>query len=238
MIIFRPIHRPLALSFDLDDTLYDNEPILMRAEQALLDFLHQQFPLSQAKDTPYWQRLKRDLLSQRPELGNDMTLLRRTLLTSGLSDCGLQGLALKRAVDDAFHFFYQARSDFVVDKNICSLLERLAQKVPLVAITNGNVDLVRIGIADYFEAAWHASLALPMKPHPSMFMAAIRQLKCAPRQIMHIGDHLQKDIAGAAAVGMQSAWYACNRQMDLSAEPAGPLPDLQLATLDELLQLL
>ncbi|MDF2179670.1 HAD-IA family hydrolase [Aliiglaciecola sp. CAU 1673] len=238
MRFFRSIRKPLALSFDLDDTLYNNGPILHQAEQALVDYLQQTHPLAKGKDQQYWQQLKHQLLNQKPELGNDMTVLRRAILTYGLADSGLQGGELSKAVEEAFHFFYQARSNFKVDKNVCSLLDILARKVPLVAITNGNVDLVRIGIADYFEATFHASLALPMKPHPAMFVEAIRHLKLPPGQILHIGDNLQKDVAGSLAVGMQSAWHACNRPMQLTNEPPGPLPDLQLDSLEEILQLI
>ena len=35
MQFFRPINHVDAMTFDLDDTLYDNEPIIRQAEQAL-----------------------------------------------------------------------------------------------------------------------------------------------------------------------------------------------------------
>lgn len=38
MHFYRPLQRPAALTFDLDDTLYDNHPVIVRSEQAALDF--------------------------------------------------------------------------------------------------------------------------------------------------------------------------------------------------------
>jgi FMN phosphatase YigB (HAD superfamily) len=45
------------MSFDLDDTLYDNHPFILRAEQKLLAFLQQHSPSDGATDTQYWRRL-------------------------------------------------------------------------------------------------------------------------------------------------------------------------------------
>lgn len=38
MHFYRRLQRPAALTFDLDDTLYDNHPVIVRSEQAALDF--------------------------------------------------------------------------------------------------------------------------------------------------------------------------------------------------------
>jgi putative hydrolase of the HAD superfamily len=43
-----------------------------------------------------------------------------------------------------------------------------------------------------------------MKPHPSIFEAALRQLGVAPHEAMMVGDSLSQDIAGAKRLGMQA----------------------------------
>jgi putative hydrolase of the HAD superfamily len=43
-----------------------------------------------------------------------------------------------------------------------------------------------------------------MKPHPSIFEAALRQLGVAPHEAMMVGDSLSQDIAGARRLGMQA----------------------------------
>ena len=35
MQFYRSFRSPKALTFDLDDTLYDNHPVILRAEQAM-----------------------------------------------------------------------------------------------------------------------------------------------------------------------------------------------------------
>ena len=116
-------------------------------------------------------------------------------------------------------------------------MSSLAEKVPLVAITNGNVNLSQIGIDELFQLSLHAKENQPMKPHPCMFEKAAAHLNLPSKHILHVGDNLEKDIMGANQVGFQTAWYACNRSMNLAAEPVSTLPHVQLSSLEELLDL-
>jgi FMN phosphatase YigB (HAD superfamily) len=237
MIFYRQLHKITAMSFDLDDTLYDNHPFILKAEQKLLAFLQQHSP-GTATDTQYWRQHKLAILEAHPQLHSDMGLLRRETLTRGLIGLGHKGHQLDMAVDDAFAFFYHQRSDFKVSSEVCKILDSLAARLPLVAITNGNVNLKQIGIGDYFQKSFHASLAFPMKPASNMFDAAQQFLQRPASEILHVGDDLQKDIHGAKQAGFSSAWYAYNRTMRLKNESVGLVPDIQLTSLDELCTLL
>ncbi len=227
-----------ALSFDLDDTLYDNEVQIHQAEAKLLTYLQQTYPTLAEQDASYWQGHKRKILAQRPELRSDMSLLRRLILERGLSAAGISGKALTDGVQAAFDFFYWHRSDFQVAPDILAVLETLAAKVPLVAITNGNVNLEQIGLNKVFAHCYKASLAQPMKPHACMFDLAAQQLQLAPSHILHVGDNLVNDIQGAVNAGYLSAWYAEDRPMDLRREPVLCLPHVQLTSLVELTHLI
>lgn len=238
MIFYRKIDKIQAISFDLDDTLYDNQPYIVEAETQLRSFLQQAFPLTQHCDAHFWSRTKKQVLQQKPELKLDMGQLRRHILHSGLSHVGYQGEQLLDAVEQCFNHFYFHRSNFTVDKTICSLLSELSQRLPLVAITNGNVNLKQIGIGEYFQHSLHASFAHTMKPHPKMFELACDYLQLPPRQILHVGDSLINDVYGAHRAGMRSAWYAHNRTMSLNSEFTPLLPDVVLHRLGELMHLL
>lgn len=238
MIFYRQLQKITAMSFDLDDTLYDNHPFIHKAEQHLLAFLQQHSPHETVTDSQYWRQHKLAALKAHPQLHSDMGQLRKQTLTRGLAELGHKGQQLEQAVNDAFAFFYHQRSDFKVSNEVCELLDSLAACVPLVAITNGNVNLQQIGIGDYFQKSFHASLSLPMKPASNMFNAAQQFLHRPASEILHVGDNLQKDIQGAKQAGFSCAWYACNRTMCLQNESVGLVPDIQLASLDELRSLL
>lgn len=238
MIFYRQWHKVSALTFDLDDTLYDNHPFLVKAEQQTLSYIHQHFPLTSHTDVNYWRNTRTRILAQHPEYKTDMTVLRKTAYELGFSECGYDGQALEGAIQMAFDGFYHFRSDFNVDSDTCEILEKLATHYPLVAITNGNVDLKHIGIDTFFRASFHASMQQPMKPHPAMFKLAQQNLGLTPNKILHVGDNLEKDVMGANKAGFKTAWYAHNRAMQLKNEAVRNLPDVELSSLNELTKLL
>ena len=238
MIFYRNIEKVRAISFDLDDTLYDNFPIMRRAEKQLLAFMDEHFPQTHGKDMAFWQNIKRKLLKGTPELAFDMGELRRRTLRTGLEQCGYQSKTLDQQVNQCFDYFYYERSNFQIDKTVIALLEELAAKVPLVAITNGNVNLKQIGIDEFFKASFHARIHQPMKPHPKMFELTRDLLNLPAKHILHVGDNLEKDVMGARNVGFATAWFACDREMILPRETVTTLPDIQLESLAELTTLI
>ena len=238
MIFYRKLKPIQAISFDLDDTLYDNMPYIIKAEKALSAYLHEHYPGSKNTDKNFWSEHKNKILREQPRLRHDMGRLRKLTLQSGLTGLGYQGQILDQGLEDCFDFFYHQRSNFTVSKTICRLLSELAEKIPLVAITNGNVNLSQIGIADYFQACYKANIEQPMKPHSSMFIAASQCLQLPSQAILHVGDNMHSDVAGALTAGYQTAWYAHNRKMSLSEESMNLLPHVQLARLEELKHLI
>jgi HAD superfamily hydrolase (TIGR01549 family) len=148
---------------------------------------------------------------------------------------GFSGDMLDVAIKRCFEHFYFQRSNFSLHKDIHSLLKSLSDRLPLVAITNGNVNLQQIGLDDYFSACFQASVELPMKPNKAMFVAAQAHLNISSENILHVGDNLQKDIYGALKAGYQTAWYAEDRKMNMLNEKALILPHVQLSQLTQLL---
>src|SRR3546814_3828764 len=44
------------------------------------------------------------------------------------------------------------------------------------------------------------------KPEASIFHAACARLQCAPGEVLHVGDHIEMDVLGAARAGLRSCW--------------------------------
>ena len=223
------------MTFDLDDTLYDNWPYIIEAEKGLLRFIAEQYPDSAHLNKDDWQHYKRQALLNDPALFSDMGDLRRIVLTKGLETSGYSGEALTNAVQTCFDWFYFERSNFLVGDAECKLLAALAEHIPLVAITNGNVNTKQIGIDQYFQKTLKASRARPMKPNRHMFDEAATFLAVDRASILHVGDNLEKDVLGATNAGFSSAWHACDRPMELRNEPVEVLPNVEIHQLQELL---
>ncbi len=242
MQFFRPMNQVKAMTFDLDDTLYDNEPIIRHAESTLQAHIAKHHSKAAQLSSKDWTALKRAAITKDNRLASDMGQLRRVVLSAALAGTPAEKLAtnlpddkaLNDDVEACFNCFYDARSDFELSPQVHSSLKEVSNHIPLIGITNGNVNTHKIGIDDYFQTIFHASVTRPMKPAKAMFDEAALYLNVAPGHILHVGDNLIKDVYGAVNAGYQAAWFACNRQMILANEPVRVLPHVMLNSLDEL----
>jgi putative hydrolase of the HAD superfamily len=215
----------LAITLDLDDTLWAISPAIERAEVALRDFLASRAPRSaafftQADDV---HQLRKHLVRGRPELLVDLGAFRRTLIGSILSHCE-EDISL---VEPAFEVFYQQRNQVDHYPDTLDALRRLSAKYRLMALTNGNADIHRVGIAHFFEASLGAADLGVAKPDPRIFHAALERLELAPAQVLHVGDDPQLDVEGAVKAGLPAVWM--NREgkrWPLSGSPTHQVADL------------
>ena len=105
--------------------------------------------------------------------------------------------------------------------------------MPVVALSNGNADLARVGIAQHFAFHLHACDHGACKPDPGFFLAACARLGHPPGEVLHVGDHVETDVAGAMRAGLRG----CRIRRDDNpgghrAWPLpGPRPDLEFDSL-------
>ncbi|MDA0150330.1 5-amino-6-(5-phospho-D-ribitylamino)uracil phosphatase YigB [Vibrio sp. LaRot3] len=226
-----------AMSFDLDDTLYDNRPVIKQLTREVTELFHQHHPISVTRSEQWWLDVKRETAQQDPWLLNDLALWRQRSTEQGLITLGYSPEQAKQAAADLMEVVLQLRSDFEVPKQTHTVMAQLASKMPLVAITNGNVDLQRIGIDGYFDVVLKSGRDGYAKPHADMFDKAASHLSLPPHQILHVGDHLITDVAGAKRNGFQACWFNDQGTDLLQHCHARTLPDVEIHQLDSLLLL-
>ncbi len=200
--------RVKALTLDLDDTLWPIWPTIARAEQVLADWLAQHAPATAAlgADRQILRAVREQVGRERPDLAHDLSALRRE---------SIRGL-LRQAGDDpamaepAFEVFFAERQRVELFEDALPALERLSARYPLVALSNGNADVHRVGIGAHFKAAVTAREFGVAKPDVRIFHAAAAAAGVAPQAVLHIGDDAHLDGVGALNAGMQLAWV--NRQ--------------------------
>lgn len=224
-----------AISFDLDDTLYDNGPAIERAEQWMLEHLRSEYLATAMLDKPRWLDLKRTMLIAHPELRQDVSLARQRTIHEAMLQGGMAAAIASREAEQVFAGFLVERSKIEVSDATHDLLARLAERYPLVVITNGNLDLAQAGLNDYFTLVYKAGAGARMKPAPDMFVQAQAALKLVPDRILHVGDHPVTDVLGARLHGFRAAWLN-DRQRSWRQLPL--LPDVELNGLGELADLL
>lgn len=197
-----------AVTLDLDDTLWAIAPAIGRAEQRLDDWLRQHFPTVAGRWPMQRLRELRDRITlERPELAHDYSEQRRISLHHAFRDSlGHGHHGLDDAVQAAFDAFLLGRHEVEPYPEVPEALARIAARVPLAALTNGNADLQRLRMTEHFRFSLAARDFGRAKPDPAIFHAACERLGCAPAEVLHAGDDLDADVRGAHAAGLTSAW--------------------------------
>ena len=193
-----------ALSFDLDDTLWDCAPALRHAEETLYGWFERETPRITARhDRASLAAHRARTLAAHPRHAGDVTTQRRLVIGALLEEHGYpRGL-----LDAAFTAFHRARSEVVLYDGVPEMLERLGRRYPLAAITNGNADLERIGLAGHFRVILAASATVAPKPAPDMFHRCAAELGIGVHEMLHIGDNAVTDVGGALAAGARALWF-------------------------------
>ncbi|MGH8804968.1 MAG: HAD family hydrolase [Polaromonas sp.] len=207
-----------AVTLDLDDTLWPIWPAIERAERALDSWLSRHAPMTAAlfSNPAARHEIREHVTRSRPELKYNLSAIRREAIR----------LALYRSREDpllaepAFEVFFAERNRVTLFDDAVLALEFLSSRFPLVALSNGNADIKRIGIDAYFRASISAQQFGVGKPDPRIFHAAAGAAEVQPAQVLHVGDDAALDVLGALNCGMQTVWV--NRSDHLWSHPAEP----------------
>lgn len=106
-------------------------------------------------------------------------------------------------------FVRAARADLEGSR---AVLGRLRSRFQLGVVSNfyGNVHilLAEAGIAPLLSVIVDSTRAGVSKPEAAIFRLALDTIACRAADAMHVGDSFDKDVAGARAAGLQTAWLA------------------------------
>lgn len=217
-----------ALSFDLDDTLWPIWPTIARAESALRAWLEVHAPrCAQAFDVSAMRALRDQVAQAHPEQAHDLSWLRRECIRQALAQVDED----EALAQPAFDVFFEHRQRVTLFDDALPTLRRLAARWPILALTNGNADLARIGLEDCFVGIVAAREVGVAKPHAGMFLTGCERLGCRPGEVLHVGDDLEMDVHGALRAGLQAVWL--DRAGRPEASPAGAWRVAGLAELCE-----
>ncbi|CAN5797634.1 HAD family hydrolase [soil metagenome] len=197
---FKPL---VAITLDLDDTLWPVWPNIEAAERDLLAWLSTNAPRTATRFDAAALRAQRNaVLQDHPEWAHDLGALRKEGLRRALIAAG-DDPAL---AEPGFEVFYAARQRVQMFDDALPALERLSARYPLLALTNGNADIERVGIGRFFRGAVSAHQVGFGKPDARIFHEACRRLELQPAQVLHVGDDGLLDVVGALGAGLQAAW--------------------------------
>jgi len=218
------------ITFDLDDTLWDTAPVIVSAEATLRQWLTEHAPhLGGVPVEHLWAIRERVLLAQ-PSLKHRISALRRQVLFHALEEAGYDPAQANQLADQSFEVFLHARHQLEIFPEVQPTLEALANHFALGVVTNGNADVRRLGLADYFKFALCAEDIGIAKPDAQLFHEALQRGEATADTAVHIGDHPGDDIAGAQQAGLRAIWFNPNGK----AWEAERAPDAEIRSLLEL----
>lgn len=223
--------RILAITIDLDDTLWPVMPALEQADRDLDNYLRQHYPhVAQTWPIPAMRELRASVAAERMDLAHDFTAQRYITMQKAFDACGIAEAPL----DALWEIYASARNNVELYPDALPALERLGALLPVVSLTNGNADLERIGLHMHFAHRISARDIGTAKPDVRIFLAAAERLGIPPEQILHVGDDPELDIVGAREAGLRTAWI--NRAGHPWPGALGPKPDLDLRDLAALVE--
>jgi len=209
--------RVKAMTLDLDETLWPIWPTIRRAEQALHEWLIPRAPRAAALsgERELQHALRAAVLAEHPEQRHDLGFVRREAIRRLLAHAGED----EALAAPGFEVFFAERQKVELFPDAREVLPKLAARFALVAVSNGNADIGRVGIAEHFVGHVSAHEAGCAKPDPAIFHMAARVAGVDPGDILHVGDDAELDVAGAHGAGMQVVWI--NRAGHVLPEDVG-----------------
>jgi FMN hydrolase / 5-amino-6-(5-phospho-D-ribitylamino)uracil phosphatase len=220
-----------VITFDLDNTLWDVEPVLQRAEDAQQQWLLQHRPGTVERlDHEALFEFKKSVWKRHPELLHHVSQMRIQTLYELQIAAGFSEEDARSGAQQAFAVFLRERHKVVLYEEVLGVLELLAQRFTLGALTNGNADIYKTDAAEYFDFAFLAEDIGASKPHPDMFQAALDKAGVRAAEIVHVGDDPRHDIQGARDMGMHTVWMN-TRQIPW---PGGERADREITSLQQL----
>lgn len=195
------------ITFDLDDTLWPVTELIRQAEARCQHWLSEHHPdAAQALADQRLRQIQQQLLGQRPEYIHNLSALRRDTLSQGFLHAGYPEAEARQLGQQAFCVFHDARNEVVFFPGALAALSALANQYRLGALSNGNADLKKIGVAELFDFHHSAESVGRRKPAPDMFHAALISAGVDAKQSVHVGDHPDEDVAAALQAGFHSVW--------------------------------
>ena len=138
-----------TISFDLDNTLWDVDQIIIRAEQSMRDWMREHTPDAYVAYTPeVIQPIRERVMRKHAHAATDLSFLRTELLYELMRQTGYGHAEARAQAKRAFEVFFEGRNTIEFFPGALDAIRTLAEDYRLLALTNGNADIHRAGLGE------------------------------------------------------------------------------------------
>ena len=164
------------------------------------------------------------------ELGLDMYFGDRIVQTLSMLDEGLPDRLGPAGIEKVWEVIDESLDEappFLMPGALKALQDLSGRPVKLGIISNTGNSSSRaygrmfkaMGIHGFFEVVSLSNDVAMAKPCPEIFRHTLDALGVAPCRALHVGDNPAADVAGAAGVGMKTAWLTGPNRSGLTVQP-------------------
>lgn len=195
------------ITFDLDNTLWESHQVLLRATAKTNEWIDEHVPEHASLGAERLKEISDAVRRERTEIAHDVSAFRLAYMERCFQEVGVRTGDARRFAQDAFAVFIHWRCQVDPYPDANRLLAELSTSYQLASITNGNADVTRTSINEYFSFNVNAEIAGAAKPSSKIFHLALKLGRVSdPSRAIHVGDSLREDIEGAANAGMKTVW--------------------------------
>lgn len=199
--------RIAVVTFDLDNTLWNVDDVIRNAERVTREWFDVNAPeLYSLLKAEEFLAIRSRIVADHPHMAHDLSRLRQEVFERALITVGRPAAEARDIARAAFQIFLHERHKVAYFDDALDVLGLLAPRHHLGALTNGNADIARLGLSQYFRFALSAADVGASKPAPQMFLAALAHAGVDTHQMIHVGDNPVDDIQGAADLGIATVW--------------------------------
>jgi len=223
-----------AISFDGDMTLWDFERVMRHA----LGFALQEFRRRLPGQTIVALTIDKMIeLRNRvaAELKGRVTNLEQIRLLAFVRTVEYVGESDKNLAADLNAIYLKHRfEDIELYPDVLPTLDALGPRFRLGLVSNGNSYPERCGLAERLAFVVFSQDVGCEKPQKEIFQVACSRAGCRSEELLHVGDSLESDVAGASVVGAVSVWL--NRSGQTNSTDIKP--DIEIGSLESLIGIL
>lgn len=196
--------------FDIDSTLYDYDSCHAEGMRRMEVYIQENFQISPEEFRKAYERHQAELTKR---LGEDNAAIHsRTIRIQNMLEEWKKPLFPH--VDCLYHAYWDTLLEASKpEPGVLDCIKALKAMGISIGIGTDMTAMMQyrklesLGISPYVNHIVTSQEAGVEKPHPDFMALCIRKSGFRPEECLFVGDHIRKDVWGAAESGMYAVWY-------------------------------